>query len=199
MNSFDLTILRGLNGLAGRSHIFDVLVATFSAYAPVIFGVLFAIYFFLPGTDRPLRRRILMAGLGGILAVVASVVIAMFVYRARPFAALPPGQVHLLLPHTPDSSFPSDHAMGSGAFAAGMWGAPNRTAPWIFTLAALLVGTSRLIAGVHWPTDIIASLVLGGLIARATLALERPLSPLLGFIVGLVERIEGHQRPQAGR
>lgn len=198
MNPFDLTLLHALNGLAGRSHALDSFVAFFTTYAPVIFLLLFAIYFFAAPRDRELRRTILLAGIAGVIAVGVSVGVSAFVYRPRPFTLLG-NQVHLLVPHTADSSFPSDHAMGSGAFAAGMWRAGG-SARWVFLIVALLVGLSRAIAGVHWPSDLIASLIIGGLISQLTFTvLRRPLLPLVDMVIRLVEAVEDRLRPQGRR
>lgn len=191
MNPFDLTVFRWLNGLAGQSRMLDLVAAGFTTYAPVLFGALFLLYFlFEPADTARMRRTILLAGLSGVLALTVAVIVASVVYRARPFLTLPSGQVHLLIPHSNDSSFPSDHATGSAAFAAGMWRSPDRSARWVFAGTALLVGISRLIAGVHWPSDILVSLVLGGLVAWGTFALEPLLRPLLDWILQLFGRVE---------
>jgi undecaprenyl-diphosphatase len=186
-----MTLFHWFNSLAGRNHVLDVVTAAITQYAPFVFIGLFAIYFLMdPAETSRMRRSVLLAGLSGVLAVLLSVVIGSLVYRARPFLFLPPEQVHLLIPHSPESSFPSDHAAGSAAFAFGMWRSPDRSARWIFSVTALLVGVSRLVAGVHWPTDILASFALGGLSAQVIFALDRPLSPLLTWVLRLFERAQ---------
>ncbi|MGE5672975.1 MAG: phosphatase PAP2 family protein [Mycobacterium leprae] len=189
MNSFDLNTLSWLNGLAGHSAILDKVVAIFTNYSPVLFGLLFLVYYLPQTRDRQrMRRTIITAGVAGVIALATVAVIAHFVYRPRPFLVLP-NQIHLLVPHSADSSFPSDHATGSAAFAVGMWHAPDRSARWLFTLVAILVGLSRLIAGVHWPTDVLLSFVLGGIITQLVYALARPLRPQLDALVTLIDRV----------
>ena len=66
------------------------------------------------------------------------------------------------------SSFPSGHTLGTAAFAtaaalclARIW---PRSAPLAITCAVLwagLVALSRLVLGVHWPSDVLAALCLG--------------------------------------
>jgi undecaprenyl-diphosphatase len=185
MNGFDTPVLLWFNHLQGLGHAFDLTVAALTDYAPVAFGLLFAAYYFFTRAEKDrMRRTVLLAGLSGVVALGVAVVLASLIYRARPFVALP-DQVRLLIPHPADSSFPSDHGTGSAAFAVGMWRAPGRSAPWLFSILALLVGFSRLVAGVHWPSDILLSFLLGGAVVPLVCALERPLKPVLDWVIRL--------------
>lgn len=190
MNAFDLAVFGWFNGLAGRYGAFDRLVVYFTKYAPFIFGLLFVLLFVWRSRESgQLRRTIMLAVLSGALGLLVAVALASVVYRPRPFVVLP-HRVKLLLPHAADSSFPSDHATGSAGFAVGMWRAPSSSIRWLFTLVALLVGVSRLIAGVHWPSDILGSYLLGALSAQVVWAMSRPLSPLLDWMLHAYERAE---------
>jgi undecaprenyl-diphosphatase len=191
LSTWDLRTELWLNGLGGHSRPFDLLVGLFTQYAPLLFAVLFAFYFVRRAPRREeMRRTVLLAGLSGVMAVLVTLVVGHLVYRDRPFVALP-GQIHLLIPHPADSSFPSDHTMGSAAFAAGMWRAPSPSARYLFAITALLVGLSRLVAGVHWPSDVLASFILGSAIAWATFTLAAgPLSPVLDWVLRLYGRLE---------
>lgn len=65
------------------------------------------------------------------LALLPNLVLGRLWDRPRPFVARP-GQVHLLLPHTADSSVPSDHA----------------AAP--FAIAKVLTASHRKLGGLFW-------------------------------------------------
>ncbi len=80
----------------------------------------------------------------------------------RPFLALP--DVKPLFIHGDIDSFPSGHATFFGALATGLYFYHKQIAYWYFA-GALVIGLSRVIAGVHWPIDILAGYVLGGVIA----------------------------------
>ena len=115
------------------------------------------------------------------LGVAASVVTVLkpLINRARPPLAL-----HLVT--ETESSFPSGHSTDSTALylAVGLLLAVlvfRRPVARVLVVAlsglvAMLVGVSRLILGVHWPTDVLVGWSLGGLIAFVvtTLVLALP-------------------------
>jgi membrane-associated phospholipid phosphatase len=91
---------------------------------------------------------------------------------ARPPAVL--ADVHVIGPSYMAGSFPSGHA--TTAFAIGglfALGAKFRTGYVIFVTAALLVGVSRAVVGVHWPLDILAGAFGGWLAAAAAIFIAR--------------------------
>lgn len=197
ISQFDLSIFAWFNGLAGQSRLFDLAAAGFTTGAPLVFAALFAVAFFRRSRHQhETRRTVLLAGLSGVVALLLNVALGFVFYRARPFAVLPPEAVHLLTPHAMDSSFPSDHTTASAAFAAGMWYAPDRDSRWVFTCTAILVGLSRLVAGVHWPSDVLASFLLGSAVAWLFFAATRPLLPLLDRLLDLFAQWE--QRLRSG-
>lgn len=63
--------------------------------------------------------------------------------------------------------FPSRHALSAGAFAATL-GCTTRWLGAVGWIYALLVALARVYAGVHWPSDVLAGLVLGGFVAWGT-------------------------------
>jgi undecaprenyl-diphosphatase len=72
------------------------------------------------------------------------------------------------------SSFPSGHTLSTTAFAtalclsmARIWPRSRYAAAALAALWVLLVGLSRLVLGVHWPTDVLAAICLGVFIPLA--------------------------------
>jgi undecaprenyl-diphosphatase len=72
-----------------------------------------------------------------------------------------------LVPHEIDNSFPSDHVALAGVFASVAFLADRRTglALWALTL---LVGLSRMLAGLHWGVDIVMAAALAVLVVAVT-------------------------------
>lgn len=69
-----------------------------------------------------------------------------------------------LIPHEVDNSFPSDHAAAAGALA-GVAGLYNRGLGLLLWILAAAVAVGRVLAGLHYPVDVVVGLVLGGLSA----------------------------------
>src|SRR3990167_7178937 len=64
-----------------------------------------------------------------------------------------------LVPHAVDNSFPSDHTLIGGVFAAVAFLADRRAGLALWALA-LLVGLSRMLAGLHYTVDVVAAAAL---------------------------------------
>lgn len=179
------------NGLAGRNDFFDTLAASFTKLSPLLFFGMFLVFFFIPSRQQTaMRQTIIMSGLSGVVAVVVSLICVALFYRARPFVALPAEHVRLIVDHAADSSFPSNHTIGSAALAAGMLRSPSSVTRWISVLLALGVGISRLIVGVHWPSDVFLSLWLGALITYGVFALSPWIMPAIHSVLGIVNKVE---------
>ncbi|HEY3316651.1 MAG TPA: phosphatase PAP2 family protein [Bacillota bacterium] len=191
MGHVDLTIFSALNGLVGRNQAFDRAVAWFTTYVPFLLLLLLAVAFVIPGPGAAGRRRAaVVAGLAGVIGVLIAVLIGQMVFRPRPFAALPTERVRPLIHHAPDSSFPSDHATGSSAMAAGMWASGTRLWRVVFATVAVLAGLSRVIAGVHWPGDVLGSFIIGVLTGAVTVYAAKPLMPLIDRVILWYGRLE---------
>ena len=94
----------------------------------------------------------------GICAGVVVQLVKVFVNRGRPELWLGPN----LFTESTSSSFPSGHAVGAFAMAGVlMFGSSSR----ITRLAALIVpvaiGLSRVVVFRHWPSDVVASAIIG--------------------------------------
>jgi undecaprenyl-diphosphatase len=83
--------------------------------------------------------------------------IRFFWKRPRPFLE---NNVKLLLNHSLEPSFPSGHADFYFAFTIIIY-SYNKKSGFLFFLAAILISFSRILAGVHWLSDILAGALLG--------------------------------------
>jgi membrane-associated phospholipid phosphatase len=109
-------------------------------------------------------RRAALRMLGVVCVVyVASEALGIVWPRRRPFAEL--SNVVALAPHDVQRSFPSRHVASGLAMAAIAHSAHPRLGG-VMTAAAWLLGVSRVAAGLHYPTDVLAGALLGIAIGR---------------------------------
>jgi undecaprenyl-diphosphatase len=108
------------------------------------------------------RRRSALRMVGAVgLVYVASEGFGAIWPRERPFARL--ADVEALAPHSPDRSFPSRH-VASGLAMAAIGGDEHSALGALMMCVAWVLGISRVAAGVHYPSDVLAGAVLGTMI-----------------------------------
>ena len=90
-------------------------------------------------------------------------------FHARPFIVT---GIAPLFAHAADNSFPSDHTLLTAAIASGLWGISKRISL-VAWLIAVLVGVARVIAGIHWPIDIIGSIAMALIAGVASLVITK--------------------------
>lgn len=164
--NLDLKLFRYVNGLSS-SFILDHFMVTISASMPWILISIFLIFY----SVRKRRRDLLTAFLFAIIALsladlVSFEVIKPFVKRERPCWVL--ASVRMVGGHCGGSyGFTSNHAANAAAvfFAMVLSKVFSRKILAFTAAAAILVGTSRVYLGVHYPTDIVGGVLLGAAIA----------------------------------
>ncbi|KKW43592.1 MAG: PAP2 family protein [Parcubacteria group bacterium GW2011_GWB1_57_6] len=169
----DIQTLHFLNGLAGRSPLLDELIVFCASYLAYIMIAAFLGFLFLSRYSR--REKLEIFFVTAVSSIVTRFgvveIIRFFYHRPRPFSMQP---VHQLLTDTA-WSFPSGHAAFFFAMATAV-GFYNRKWGIILFVAATLVTVSRVIAGIHYPSDILAGALLGIAVAYAVRFFARKIS-----------------------
>ena len=100
--------------------------------------------------------------LGALVMFVALRTVKEMLGLPRPLGVLPEELVNLIGPGHKKSAFPSGHSATIFLYS-GVWALSERRrrlSVFLF-LPALLVGISRIVVGVHWPSDVLAGAALG--------------------------------------
>lgn len=192
-------LFKALNSIAVHGGpAVDAVVRFLAADGVLLFPIVIVLLWIFPGSNpHRTRSAAVLAAVAVLLALVFNQILGHLFTEARPFVTHR-GHVDQLMAHTADNSFPSDHtAVGFGA-AAGLWWARRRLSI-VLGILALIVGLSRVVAGLHYPVDILGGAVDGIVAALVLWAVaRRPID----WITGLGERVYGRVVPvaqQAGR
>ena len=156
-----------LYNLAHRSGWFDTLVfwvAYYGAFVMMGITAVALVIFFVLDKDWKRRRwvawgsEVLTIGVATAVPWLITFVLKILFSAPRPFVTYL--QVHPLVAETPYSSFPSGHATVFFALAAVLF-CYHRKLGSFFLFCAFLIAISRVIAGVHYPDDIIIGAFIG--------------------------------------
>lgn len=173
--SLDSSWYRSVNEFARDTGWAHGVLGNYANWAGLVLLALLLVVGWLLGRRRPEAPRLtataFLVGVGAVLALLANQAIGPAVARTRPCHAL--AHVEVLLHCASDSSFPSDHAMIAGAFAAGLL-ILNRRIGLAALLLALLLAFARVYVGVHYPSDVAGGLAIGAAIGTLVVLTLRP-------------------------
>lgn len=162
--ALDTQIFFFLNNLAGQSPFLDGSILLCASYLAYILIGLFLVWVFFSHYSR--REKITILFVASIATLVArfgvTELIRFFVHRPRPFVDL---SVNQLLTST-EWSFPSGHATFFFALSTVVY-LYNKKWGIGFFIATILMTVGRVIAGIHYPSDILAGALIGIAVAVA--------------------------------
>lgn len=120
----------------------------------VLEGLVF-IWFLKQSRERQKRLIFFLIAAFPVIYAVSRI-IAVFYYNPRPFVV---DSFISLIPHEADNGFPSDHTLLSAAIAVVIYPFSKKVSVISWGLA-VLVGVSRILAGIHHPVDIVGSIAI---------------------------------------
>jgi len=158
LNGVDIVVFQFLHGFIGQSPYLNGLIFFCAQYLPFILPVLLVLL--IIRSKYSFNQGILIAITSLISVVLGRLVVVegirLFYHRLRPFVYM---HLQPLFIVTSDS-FPSGHATLYFAFAFVVFHFNRRWGYW-FIAGAAVISIARVMAGVHYPTDIIAGALIG--------------------------------------
>jgi undecaprenyl-diphosphatase len=179
MENADQQLLIWLNSWVGKSQLFDAAVEWFvSDYLVPVVLALILLTFWFSGSNINDRYRYQV----GVLVALVSMALASWVvminngvyFRPRPFEEI---KLTLLFYEPTDSSFPANTSAATFAISTTIWQVNRRLGIAVLVLSGLF-GLSRVYAGVHYLSDIIA----GGFIGVVTSLVVTKFMTVFGMI-----------------
>lgn len=160
LRNADAAALKFLNGLAGQSVYLDAIFIFLAVYLIFILAGANFIYFW--------RMRRLDLWLWGVVITAAAYLtkplIGLLHFRFRPFVM--DGISRLIDKTSAETSFPSGHTLIAFALAFGIFWLDKRRGS-AFLIGAFAVGLSRVIVGVHYPSDVLAGIIIAFVLSLA--------------------------------
>jgi undecaprenyl-diphosphatase len=181
----DWRVYHSVNDFVWRHHWLGSFFKAIETYGTILIAVAaFALWFFSrPGGDR--KWKVAAGSSLGAAAIGLAInrIIAAIYHRDRPFITHP--SAHVFGAHKTDASFPSDHATAAIAIAVAVL-LIDTGVGLAFLALAVLITMGRVIIGEHYPGDVLASVVIGIVVAFIVVRLGRP---VIVFLVRIVERV----------
>ncbi|MBA9026441.1 undecaprenyl-diphosphatase [Peribacillus huizhouensis] len=176
-------LFKSINQLAGHYPFLDGLMAGVTNYALIIYAIVLLLIWFI-GKDQ-YKKTVVYAAITGVLGLFLNFVIGHIYFEPRPFVTHP---VNLLVKHTADASFPSDHTTGAFALALAVLFVHRRIGIGML-LFAFLTAFSRIYVGHHYPLDILGSFIVSLVISSIVYKLRPFLEPIANAIIHIYNRI----------
>ncbi len=180
LGNADQAIFRWINGLAGILGPIDLLAGLLAGdyLVPVSLSLTLVAMWF-GGPDKETRQRYQLGLFVALTSMALSSLVVLMVnaryFRPRPFDTV---DATLLMYMPTDSSFPANAMAATFGLAAAVWGV-NRKVGTALLVAAGIYGFARVMAGVHYPLDIVGGAAIGVVIAFFVFKLRDLLMPVL--------------------
>ena len=183
-NNLNTNIFNSINYFAGKDPLLDKFAVPSAQYMPFIFIILLAYLWFF---RKEYRKFILYSGYSVVAGLLANFLITLFYFHNRPFMD---NLGTLLIKHTSDSSFPSDHTtfMLSIAFTLLCFN-KTRKLGIILSILGIIGGISRIYCGVHYPFDILGSVIVAAVASFVIFSLKKRFQKINSMLIAFYTKV----------
>lgn len=184
LDHYNILLFQLINSSAGNHPVFDLLAVFLAEGGPYILVTIFGVFWLL--SANPQRIGLFAATEATLLGLLFNQLIGLVYSHPRPFMM---GLGTPLIQHVPEISFPSDHA--TFLFTASIFLLFDRN--WrkqglILFCFAQVSAWSRVYAGIHFPFDILGSMLVAMAAAALISSLRLQLAPFHDWLVLTIEK-----------
>ncbi|HPP87576.1 MAG TPA: phosphatase PAP2 family protein, partial [bacterium] len=187
LDELNKNLFLAINKLQFSHSAVKTIAVFFAEYVVFLFLLVLVVLWFYK-RDEKIRQAVLIAGYCAVLGIILNFVISRIYYQPRPFV-LKLG--HLLVEHKADASFPSDHTTFMLCIAAGlMFYSRAFLIGLFFFVFGLLSGFARIVCGLHFPFDIIGSVIITFIVVFCIYFFKSWITKINEMIIGIWQNIE---------
>ncbi|MEV6795286.1 phosphatase PAP2 family protein [Streptomyces sp. NPDC051320] len=181
----DGSLYGDVTDFARHTHWLNGTVSAFTSYGIALFAVFMLVGWWIARRQgHAVMTAALAAPVAAVLAYLVNDGIKSVFIEPRPCRALPHDFLIEKCPPVNDYAFPSNHTTVAAAVAAALFLVDRRLSA-LAAVFTLLMAASRVYVGAHYPHDVLAALVVGGVVGFAATWTARR------FAVPLVVRLSG--------
>jgi len=183
MEELNQSLFLKINSLVSAHHTIDFLGIVSAEYMPYLFIIVeMLLYFSFKKKDIAI-----FAFMSMVLALGINQIIGLVYFHNRPFMD---GLGTTLVHHVAESSFPSDHTTFMFGIAIFVYiGMKNKILGQILLVLAFIGGIARVFIGVHYPFDIMGSIVTASIASMIIYRFQDILQPINNIVLKIENKI----------
>ncbi|MET9359720.1 phosphatase PAP2 family protein [Streptomyces sp. NPDC006632] len=163
--SIDGGLYGDITDFARHTHWLNGPVFAYTSYGVALFAVFMLVGWWIARRkEAPVMAAALAAPVAMVLAYGVNDAVKSVFTEPRPCRALPHDFLIEKCPPLDDYAFPSNHTTVVAAAAVALFFVDRRLGA-AATMAALVMGASRVYVGAHYPHDVLVAFVVGGVVA----------------------------------
>ncbi len=185
MEKFNILLFQWIHNGAGHRPMLDMLAVFCASFGPYVLGGMLVLLWFL--SDVAHKTALIETTEAALLALIINQAIGLVYYHPRPFME---GLCAPLIPHVPETSFPSDHvSLLTAATGYLLLVGRRRISGGLLAVVTCLTAWSRVYAGLHFPLDVIGGLAAGIVSIWLVTRFKKQIYPLNQYMLQFYRRL----------